>query len=131
MPGLAAAGAVRSSARDMLGCLTALLEPDRAPNPSLRTALAEVQRPRLTLPRTGSRLCLIWNLRPRRDGRCSTTPEAPAASPSSRASGPAPARRSSPSPTPPHTARPFIQAAYGALCELDTAPSCTVWTARV
>ncbi|MER6652151.1 MULTISPECIES: serine hydrolase domain-containing protein [Streptomyces] len=68
MPGLTAAGAVRSSARDLLHVLTLLLHPDNAPHPALRTALAEVQRPRLRVPRTGSRLCLIWNLRPRPDG---------------------------------------------------------------
>ncbi|MFI6121037.1 serine hydrolase [Streptomyces sp. NPDC051064] len=58
--GLTAAGAVRSSARDLLRALDALLDPDTAP--------AEVQRPRLSIPRTGSRLCLIRNHRPRPSG---------------------------------------------------------------
>ncbi|GGY99036.1 penicillin-binding protein [Streptomyces nitrosporeus] len=68
MPGLAPAGAVRSSARDLLRVLEALLYPETAPGRFLRTALTEVQRPRLIIPRTGSRLCLVWNLRPRPDG---------------------------------------------------------------
>ncbi|MFC5723778.1 serine hydrolase domain-containing protein [Streptomyces gamaensis] len=65
VPALPAAMALRSSARDMLAFLTALLDPRSAPSPSLRTALADVQRPRLALPRSGHRMCLFWNLRPR------------------------------------------------------------------
>ena len=63
IPALPGAGAVRSSARDLLRYLEALLDPDRAR--ALAPALAEVRRPRLRLPRTGDGLCLVWNLRPR------------------------------------------------------------------
>ncbi|QMU73856.1 beta-lactamase family protein [Streptacidiphilus sp. P02-A3a] len=63
IPALPGAGAVRSSARDLLRYLEALLDPDRAG--ALGPALAEVRRPRLLLPRTGDGLCLVWNLRPR------------------------------------------------------------------
>jgi CubicO group peptidase (beta-lactamase class C family) len=65
IPGLPGAGALRSSARDLLSYLSALLTPEQAEPPSLRSALADVQRPRLALPRTGRQLCLVWNLRPR------------------------------------------------------------------
>jgi CubicO group peptidase (beta-lactamase class C family) len=68
IPGLPAAGALRSSARDLLTVTEALLDPVSAEVPStLRTALREVLRPRLRLPR-GSSLALLWNIRPRRDG---------------------------------------------------------------
>ncbi|WP_409061407.1 serine hydrolase domain-containing protein [Streptomyces sp. SYP-A7185] len=67
MPALPAAGAVRSSARDLLTTLDALLDPAGPPAlpATLRTALAEVATPRLALPRTGRRIGLVWNLRPR------------------------------------------------------------------
>ncbi|CCH30256.1 serine hydrolase domain-containing protein [Actinosynnema sp. NPDC047251] len=66
MPGLAAAGALRSSAADLLrfltAHLTAHLTPDGTP---LGTALTEVARPRAA---AGDHdLCLIWNLRRRAD----------------------------------------------------------------
>ncbi|TQE18432.1 class A beta-lactamase-related serine hydrolase [Streptomyces ipomoeae] len=68
IPGLPAAGALRSSARDLLTLTEALLDPASVEVPTaLRTALREVQRPRLRLPR-GNSLALIWNIRPRRDG---------------------------------------------------------------
>ncbi|WP_206505849.1 serine hydrolase domain-containing protein [Streptomyces chrestomyceticus] len=99
IPGLPAAGAVRSSARDLLTVAEALIRPGDAdvmgadvmgmgapgvgapsdfglrhaavtgasPAP-LRTALKDVTRPRLALPRTTSRLALIWNIRLRADG---------------------------------------------------------------
>lgn len=104
IPGLPAAGAVRSSARDLLTVAEALIRPGDAdvmgvgvmgvgvpgtdvmgvnvpsdfglrhaavtgaPPAPLRTALKDVTRPRLALPRTTSRLALIWNIRLRADG---------------------------------------------------------------
>ncbi|MFK4066469.1 serine hydrolase domain-containing protein [Streptomyces sp. NPDC029674] len=68
IPALPAAGAGRSSARDLLTTLDALLDPTAQPPTvprTLRTALADVTRPRLVLPRTGRRIALIWNVRPR------------------------------------------------------------------
>ncbi|MEU6114316.1 serine hydrolase domain-containing protein [Streptomyces sp. NPDC047117] len=79
IPGLPAAGAVRSSARDLLTLTQALLSsrcdavPATTPTPlattpaPLRTALADVTRPRLTLP-NGTGLALLWNTRTRPDG---------------------------------------------------------------
>ncbi|MFI9025305.1 serine hydrolase domain-containing protein [Streptomyces sp. NPDC053560] len=79
IPGLPAAGAVRSSARDLLTLTRALLphrcdavpaatpaSPATFPAP-LRTALADVTRPCLTLP-NGTGLALLWNTRTRPDG---------------------------------------------------------------
>ncbi|MEV6421074.1 serine hydrolase domain-containing protein [Streptomyces sp. NPDC051662] len=78
IPGLAGAGAVRSSARDLLCLLDAMLDnapdvPSGCPPPvplpgSLRTALVDVVRPRLALRDGGKRLALIWNIRVRQDG---------------------------------------------------------------
>ncbi|MEV4970735.1 serine hydrolase domain-containing protein [Streptomyces scopuliridis] len=82
IPGLAGAGAVRSSARDLLGLLDAVMDtaPDTpsgstpsAPMPvpvpvTLRTALVDVVRPRLALRDGGKRMALIWNIRVRPDG---------------------------------------------------------------
>ncbi|MFJ9029655.1 serine hydrolase domain-containing protein [Streptomyces sp. NPDC102274] len=82
IPGLAGAGAVRSSARDLLGLLDAVLDatpdvPSGAPHGSapsvpvpvtLRTALVDMVRPRLSLHDGGKRLALIWNIRVRADG---------------------------------------------------------------
>ncbi|WP_066951579.1 serine hydrolase domain-containing protein [Streptomyces lushanensis] len=97
IPGLAGAGAVRSSARDLLTLLDALLDaaPDSSPAntpetspdatrgvppaPSagdgsvplpapLRTALADVVRPRLALRGGTGQLALVWNIRVRPDG---------------------------------------------------------------
>ncbi|MEU3543152.1 serine hydrolase domain-containing protein [Streptomyces paromomycinus] len=89
VPGLPGAGAVRSSARDLLTVAEALIRPGGAdvtgvgvssdlglrhaavtgaPSALLRTALEDVTRPRLALPRTTSRLALIWNIRLRADG---------------------------------------------------------------
>ncbi|AGJ58314.1 beta-lactamase class C [Streptomyces sp. PAMC 26508] len=116
MPGLTAAGAVRSSARDLLRVLTLLLHPDNAPHPVLRTALAEVQRPRLRVPRTGSRLCLIWNLRPRPDGallhHSGGTRGFTAFAGFLPASGTALVALTNTAPTP---LAPFVQSAYGTL----------------
>ncbi|MFI6642598.1 serine hydrolase domain-containing protein [Streptomyces sp. NPDC050504] len=67
IPALPAAGAGRSTARDLLTVLDALLDPsvpDAVPD-ALRTALADVATPRIALPRTGRRIALIWNVRPR------------------------------------------------------------------
>ena len=66
IPALPGAGALRSSAGDLLRYLEALLHPDRAAG--LRRALAEVRRPLLVLPRTGDGLGLVWNHRPRPGG---------------------------------------------------------------
>lgn len=65
IPGLAAAGVLRSTARDLLRYLTAHLDPDRAPMPALSQALADVARPRIAVPGTDDRLCLVWNHRAR------------------------------------------------------------------
>ncbi|WP_030372533.1 serine hydrolase domain-containing protein [Streptomyces rimosus] len=72
IPGLPGAGAVRSSAQDLLTFAEALISPGTAavtgvPSAPLRTALEDVVRPRLVLPRSTSRLALIWNIRPRAD----------------------------------------------------------------
>lgn len=61
IPGLPGAGALRSSGRDLLRYLRAHLEPDRLPQ--LTAALRQVQQPRVGVPRSSDRLCLIWNLR--------------------------------------------------------------------
>jgi D-alanyl-D-alanine-carboxypeptidase/D-alanyl-D-alanine-endopeptidase len=63
IPALPGAGALRSSARDLLRYLEALVDPSAAAVGPLARALADVQRPRLVLPRTGDRTCLVWNLR--------------------------------------------------------------------
>ncbi|MFD7087831.1 serine hydrolase domain-containing protein [Streptomyces sp. NPDC056641] len=86
IPGLAGAGALRSSARDLLKLLDAGLDaaPDAAPDvppgaappvpvpvpvpDTLRTALVDVVRPRLALRDGGKRLALVWNIRVRPDG---------------------------------------------------------------
>ncbi|WP_241561757.1 MULTISPECIES: serine hydrolase domain-containing protein [unclassified Streptomyces] len=121
IPGLPAAGALRSSARDLLTVLTALLDPPSSPAPPpLRAALADVQRPRLILPRSANRLCLVWNLRPR-DGRpllhhSGGTRGFTAFVGFLPRSGTALAALTNTAPT---LGAPFIQAAYGTLCELD------------
>ncbi|MER7348211.1 serine hydrolase domain-containing protein [Streptomyces aurantiacus] len=71
IPALPGAGVGRSSARDLLATLDALLDPATAPPTvpgTLRTALADVTTPRLVLPRTGRRIALVWNIRPRPGG---------------------------------------------------------------
>lgn len=61
IPGLPAAGALRSTAIDLLRLLTGYLTPHVT---SLETALTETIRPRV--PASGTtRLALVWNLRPR------------------------------------------------------------------
>ncbi|MFD5697201.1 serine hydrolase domain-containing protein [Streptomyces lasiicapitis] len=68
MPAMPGAGAARSTARDLLTTLDALIDPATAPPTApgtLRTALADVTTPRVALPRTGRRIALIWNIRPR------------------------------------------------------------------
>ncbi|WP_241844984.1 serine hydrolase domain-containing protein [Streptomyces silvensis] len=70
IPGLPGAGAGRSSARDLLTTLDALLDPDAVPADvprTLRTALADVTVPRIALPRTHHRIALVWNIRSRHD----------------------------------------------------------------
>ncbi|MEV2243090.1 serine hydrolase domain-containing protein [Streptomyces sp. NPDC049970] len=123
MPGLVAAGAVRSSARDLTRLLGALLDPGSVPDPALRTALVEVQRPRLSVPRTGSRLCLIWNLRPRPDGallhHSGGTRGFTAFAGFLPASGTALVALTNTAPTP---LAPFVQAAYGTLRTMDARP---------
>ncbi|MFF2729631.1 serine hydrolase domain-containing protein [Streptomyces sp. NPDC058008] len=132
MPGLTGAGAVRSSARDLLRVLGALLDPDTAPGPVLRTALAEVQRPRLRVPRTGSRLCLIWNLRPRPGGallhHSGGTRGFTAFAGFLPGADTGLVALTNVAPTP---LAPFVQSAYGALRGLDDRPSGKEWTARV
>ncbi|MER7670717.1 serine hydrolase domain-containing protein [Kitasatospora sp. NPDC096128] len=69
LPALPGASAVRSTADDMLRYLQAHLSLDAVPLPEradpavLRTALAEVRRPRVGRRRGGTRLCLGWNQR--------------------------------------------------------------------
>lgn len=65
IPGLPAAGAARSSGRDLLQLLDALIDPGTTAEPSLRAGLADVLRPRLAVPRGTRRLGLIWNIQPR------------------------------------------------------------------
>ncbi|MEU3460914.1 serine hydrolase domain-containing protein [Streptomyces sp. NPDC006733] len=65
IPGLPAAGAARSSGRDLLRLLDALIDPTAAADPSLRAGLADAVRPRLVLPRDTRRLGLVWNIQPR------------------------------------------------------------------
>jgi D-alanyl-D-alanine-carboxypeptidase/D-alanyl-D-alanine-endopeptidase len=62
IPGLPAAGAVRSTVRDMLRYLDALVDPSTAP---LSTALTEVARLRVHVPGGDDKLCQVWNLRHR------------------------------------------------------------------
>ncbi|MEV5374447.1 serine hydrolase domain-containing protein [Streptomyces nondiastaticus] len=122
VPGLPGAGALRSSARDLLRCLTALLQPEAAAPPSLRVALTEVQRPRLALRRSGRRLCLVWNMRMRPGGpllhHSGGTRGCTAFAgflPGSRTGVVALAD------TAPAPAGAFVQAAYGTLCGLGGA----------
>ncbi|MFJ8439879.1 serine hydrolase domain-containing protein [Kitasatospora griseola] len=68
IPALPGAGAVRSTARDLLRYLTVHLDPAAAPSTALTAALHDVQRPRLVKPRSTDRICLVWNLRPTPDG---------------------------------------------------------------
>lgn len=63
VPGMPAAGALRSSALDVLRYLTAHLPPCTGP---LGRAAAEATRPRV--PAGDHEVCLVWNLR-RREGR--------------------------------------------------------------
>lgn len=65
IPGLPAAGAARSSGRDLLRLLDVLIDPGTAPEPALRAGLADVVRPRLVVPRGNRRLGLVWNIQPR------------------------------------------------------------------
>ncbi|GAA2382435.1 hypothetical protein GCM10010420_00420 [Streptomyces glaucosporus] len=62
IPGLPGAGALRSSARDMGRCLAALLSPPADAGDTLRAALHEVTRPRVTEP-GGDQVCLVWKRR--------------------------------------------------------------------
>ncbi|MFE6747557.1 serine hydrolase domain-containing protein [Kitasatospora purpeofusca] len=67
IPALPGAGAVRAGGADLLRFLRAHLEaPDGGP---LGTALREVRRPRVRLPRSGNEICLVWNHRRTPDGR--------------------------------------------------------------
>ncbi|GGY08499.1 serine hydrolase domain-containing protein [Streptomyces hiroshimensis] len=120
VPGLPAAGALRSSARDLLRCMAALLAPEAAAPPSLRVALTEVQRPRLALPRTGRRICLVWNLRVRPGGpllhHSGGTRGCTAFAGFLPGPGAALVALANAAPTP---AAPFVQASYTALCGLD------------
>ncbi|MEV0532901.1 serine hydrolase domain-containing protein [Kitasatospora sp. NPDC050463] len=60
IPGLPGAGAVRSSGADLLRYLQGHLDPGDG---ALGSALRDVQRPRLRLPRSADRLGLVWNHR--------------------------------------------------------------------
>ncbi|WP_449477206.1 serine hydrolase domain-containing protein [Streptomyces abikoensis] len=120
VPGMPAAGALRSSARDLLRCLTALLAPEAAAPPSLRVALTEVQRPRLALRRSGRRLCLVWNLRVRPGGPL--LHHSGGTRGCTAFAGFLPASRTglvALSATAPSPAGSFIQSAYETLCGLD------------
>jgi serine-type D-Ala-D-Ala carboxypeptidase/endopeptidase len=66
IPGMPAAGAVRSTGNDLARYLAAHLaaaEEPLAVRPPLTQALRDVARPRLIVPRSGDRLGLVWNLR--------------------------------------------------------------------
>ncbi|WP_079107468.1 serine hydrolase domain-containing protein [Streptomyces sp. NRRL S-1521] len=68
IPALPGAGAGRSSPRDLLAFLGFVMDPASAPPDApgpLRAALADVTGPRIALPRTGRRIALVWNIRPR------------------------------------------------------------------
>lgn len=67
IPALPAAGALRSTAQDLQRYLRALLQPATAPNDPLRRALSEVTRPLLTAAGSRDQLCLVWNLRTRKN----------------------------------------------------------------
>ncbi|MFJ6699358.1 serine hydrolase domain-containing protein [Streptomyces sp. NPDC091272] len=56
-PALPAAGALRSTANDLLRYLHAHIEPDNSPLPA---ALCTVQEAQLRLPRSSGQICLIW-----------------------------------------------------------------------
>ncbi|MFF3004376.1 serine hydrolase domain-containing protein [Kitasatospora sp. NPDC057940] len=60
IPGLPGAGALRASGADLLRYLRAHLDGGHG---ELASALSEVQRPRLRLPRSTDQLCLVWNHR--------------------------------------------------------------------
>ncbi|MFJ7273602.1 serine hydrolase domain-containing protein [Kitasatospora sp. NPDC098663] len=60
IPGLPGAGALRASGADLLRYLRAHLDGGHG---ELASALREVQRPRLRLPRSTDQLCLVWNHR--------------------------------------------------------------------
>jgi CubicO group peptidase (beta-lactamase class C family) len=60
IPGLPAAGSLRSTGTDLIRYLSAHLDPPGTP---VTEALREVQRPRLRPPRSADQLCLIWNRR--------------------------------------------------------------------
>jgi serine-type D-Ala-D-Ala carboxypeptidase/endopeptidase len=64
LPGLPAAGALRSTTRDMLRYLTAHFTADAARQPSLAHALCDVTRPRVSLPGSDEHLGLAWFLLP-------------------------------------------------------------------
>ncbi|MEU6394625.1 serine hydrolase domain-containing protein [Streptomyces sp. NPDC046939] len=73
IPGMPAAGAVRSSARDLLTLTEALLAPDRpvrgtVPPDSLRAALRDTVRPRIAVRQGTQQIALVWNIRPRHEG---------------------------------------------------------------
>ncbi|MEU8133449.1 serine hydrolase domain-containing protein [Streptodolium elevatio] len=76
IPGLPAAGALRSTGDDMLRYLAAHLTPTSTPQagalstgalptgaPPMADALREVRKPRLSRARSGDELCLVWNSR--------------------------------------------------------------------
>ncbi|MFH8292886.1 serine hydrolase domain-containing protein [Streptomyces sp. NPDC018059] len=68
MATMAGAGAVRSSARDLLTVLDCLCAPGAVPPDvpgTLRAALTDVTVPRIALPGAGTRIALVWNIRPR------------------------------------------------------------------
>ncbi|MGA4844992.1 serine hydrolase domain-containing protein [Streptomyces sp. G5(2025)] len=68
MATMAGAGAGRSSARDLLTVLDALCAPGAVPPAvpgTLRAALLDVTVPRIALPTAGTRIALVWNIRPR------------------------------------------------------------------
>lgn len=64
IPGLPAAGALRTTAPDLLRLLTAHVTPGTTP---LAAALAEVIRPRVPIPRGAGHFCLLWFHRGRPD----------------------------------------------------------------
>ena len=66
IPGLPGAGAIRSTGRDLALLLRAYLTAAADPHPNgipLRTALRDVQRPRVATRRGGDQMGLVWNIR--------------------------------------------------------------------
>jgi D-alanyl-D-alanine-carboxypeptidase/D-alanyl-D-alanine-endopeptidase len=125
IPGLPAAGALRSTVEDMLRYLDAHLTPTGTP---LEAALTDVTRPRLVIPGSADHLCLIWNCRHRpghellfHSGGTRGFTSFAGFSPETRTALVALAN------TGPTLRSSFIQRAYNALRTLAARPHCPTW----